>query len=483
MAVWIRRRKPVGSSLDFCANIPITRKEPHVEYSAEDLSPVKKKIVITTEPQEVEAAIMGAVALYKTSVQLDGFRKGKVPASVIEQRFRDKIYEEARQDLINVHINEVMQNLDVQPLSGINVDGAEALERGKGYAYSIEFEVLPTFDLPPYEGMEVEQEKVEVKEQEVADVIERIRRDRAQLVPVDGAGPAVDGQVASIDFAAYENGQPLEGVKAENFDLALGEHQALEDFEALVKTIPYGQEGEGEIRFPDDFIAKDLAGKTVTMKVKVHAVKERKLPELNDDLAKSLGLDNVDKLKETITRSYTQSRENLNKSAAQKTMLDRLLKMVDFPLPESLLDIQMRTLLTDLKARLERQGKGLESLGKSPEELRKEMLPQAEELARIQVLLLSIAKKEGLEVSDQEVNTHIYQESLRSGEDFKALRESYERSGLIFVLRDRLLADKAMDRIYAKAKVTEVEPREPRTGDGDAEAPAEAPAESKEETK
>ena len=156
--------------------------------------------------------------------------------------------------------------------------------------------------------------------------------------------------------------------------------------------------------------------------------------------------------------------------------------MVDFPLPESLLDIQMRTLLTDLKARLERQGKGLEALGKSPEELRKEMLPQAEELARIQVLLLSIAKKEGLEVSDQEVATHIYQESLRSGEDFKTLRESYERSGLIFVLRDRLLADKAMDRVYAKAKVTEVEPRTPQA-DGDAPAPAEAPAASEEESK
>ena len=174
----------------------------------------------------------------------------------------------------------------------------------------------------------------------------------------------------------------------------MGEH--LEDFEALVKTIPYGQEGEGEIHFPEDFLAKDLAGKTLTMKVKVHAVKERKLPELNDDLAKSLGLESVDKLKETIARSYTQSRENLNKSAAQKTILDRLLKMVDFPLPESVLDIQMRSLLTDLKARLERQGKRLEALGKSPEELRKEMLPQAEELARIQVLLLSIAKKDQL---------------------------------------------------------------------------------------
>ncbi|MGE9985757.1 trigger factor [Desulfovibrio sp. SGI.169] len=453
-----------------------------MEYSAEDISPVKKKIVITTEPQEVEAAIMGAVALYKTSVQVDGFRKGKAPASVIEQRFRDRIYEEARQDLINVHINDVMQKLDVQPLSGINVDGAGALERGKPYAYSIEFEVLPVFDLPPYEGVEVEQEKVVVDEKEVGDVIERIRRDRAQLVPVDSAAPAADGQVACIDFAAYENGQPVEGVRAENFDLALGEHQALEDFEALVKTIPYGQEGEGEIHFPDDFIAKDLAGKTVIMKVKVHAVKERKLPELNDELAKSLGLESVDKLRETISRSYTQSRENLNKSAAQKTILDRLLKMADFPLPESLLDIQMRTLLTDLKARLERQGKRLEALGKSPEELRKEMLPQAEELARIQVLLLSIARKEGLEVSDQEVVAQIYQESLRSGEDFKTLRENYERSGLIFVLRDRLLADKAMDRVYAKAKVTEVEPKTPQTDDAPA-APVETPAASEEESK
>ncbi|WP_298032644.1 trigger factor [uncultured Desulfovibrio sp.] len=432
-----------------------------MEYSAEDLSPVKKRIVITAEPREVDAAVTGAVALYKTSVRVDGFRRGKAPAPVIERRFRDKIYEEARQDLINAHINEVMQNLGARPLYGVNVDGAGALERGRAYTYSIEFEVLPVFDLPPYEGVEVEQEKVVVDEKEVAEVIERIRRERARLVPVDGAAPAVDGQVACIDFAAHENGEPVEGVRAENFDLPLGERQALEDFEALVKTIPHGQEGEGEIRFPDDFIARDLAGRTVTMKIRVHAVKERKLPELNDDLARSLGLESVDRLRETIARSYARSRENLNKSAAQKTILDRLLKMADFPLPESLLDIQMRALLTDLRARLERQGKGLEALGKSPEELRREMLPRAEELARIQVLLLSIARKEGLEVSDQEVATHIYQESLRGGEDFRTLRESYERSGLIFALRDRLLADKAMDRVYAKARVTEVEPGAP----------------------
>ena len=448
-----------------------------MEYSAEDISPVRKKVVITTEPQEVEAAIMGAVALYKTSVQVDGFRKGKVPASVIEQRFRDKIYEEARQDLINVHINDVMQKLDVSPLSGLDVDTPDTFDRGKGFSYTIEFEVLPAFDLPPYEGMDVEQEKVVLDEKEVQDVLDRILRDRAKLVPIDGTGPAVDGQVATVDFAAFDNGEPIEGVKAESFDLALAERQALEDFEAMVKTVKYGEEGEGEIRFPDDFLAKDLAGKTVTMKVKVHAIKERQLPELNDELAKTLGLESVDKLKETIANSYIQSRTNLNKSAAQKNLLDGLLKMVQFELPPSLVETQMNTLLGDMAARLERQGRSLESLGKSIEELRKEAQPQADELARSQVLLLSIAKKEGLDVTDHEVTTQIYQLAMRTGEDFKSLREQYERSGMIFVLRDRMLADKAMDLVYAKANVKEVEPKAPEAGAaGDAAPGASASA-------
>jgi len=145
------------------------------------------------------------------------------------------------------------------------------------------------------------------------------------------------------------------------------------------------------------------------MKIRVHAIKERKLPELNDELAKTVGLESVDKLREAITGSYTQSRANLNKSAAQKTLLDRLLKMVEFELPPTLVDTQVRTLLGDMAARIERQGRSIDSLGKSMEELRAEVQPQAEELARAQVLLLSIAKKEGLDVTDNEVNTQIYQ--------------------------------------------------------------------------
>lgn len=429
-----------------------------MEYTLEDISPVKKKVLITVDQKEVEAAIMAAVAVYRTTVQLDGFRKGKVPASVVEKRFHEKIYQEAKQDLVNVHINDVVTELGVTPISSIDFDGKD-MTRGEAYVYSISFEVLPPLELPVYEGLEVDQEKAIVKDEEVDEVVGRILRDRSELVPAEGKGPAVDGQVVELDFAAFENGVPLEGISAQNFQLSLGERQSLESFEDLVKTVAYGEEKDGEITFPEDFIAKDLAGKTVSMKVKVHAIKERKLPEMNDALAKSVGYENVEKLRAGITDSYMKSREGLNKAAAQKTLLDRLLKMVDFELPESMLETHIRTLVAETRSRLERQGKSLESIGKTLDQLMADARPEAENITRVQVFLLTVAAKEGLEVAENEVDQHLFQMCHRSGEDFKEVKEAYVRSGMIFTLRDRLLSDKAMDAIYAKSKVTEVEPK------------------------
>lgn len=428
-----------------------------MEYTVEDLSPVKKKIAFAVDAKEVEAAIMATVSMYRTSVQMDGFRKGKVPASVIEQRFRDKIYEEAKQDLVNVHINSAMAELKLTPVSSITFDGLD-MKRGEDFNYSISFEVLPAFALPMYEGMEVQQEKAVVDEKEVEEVLQHLLRKHAKLEPVDGEEPAKDGQIAVIDFAAFLDGKPLEGISAQNFELSLGERQALQEFEDLVKTIPYGQEREGEITFPSDFLASDLAGKTVTMKVKVHAVKERKMPELNDELAKKLGFDSVEKIHAVVRESTLKSRERLNKAAAQKILLDRLLKMVEFPLPEAMVETYIRTLIADRKAQLERQGKGLDALGKSLEELRAEVRPEAEDIARAEVFLLTVAHKEGLEVPQQEVDMQIYQLAQQAGVEYTKFKEDYVNSGMVFTLRDRMLADKGMEAIYDKAKVVEVEP-------------------------
>lgn len=430
-----------------------------MEYTIEELSPVKRKISIVAEASDVDDAIARSVAYYRKSVQIDGFRKGKVPASVVEKRFHDHIYQEAHQALVNAKVGEALAKAALEPVSGIQfVDDGGALARGKGLNFSVEFEVLPVFELPVYEGMEVEKEKAVVTDEEVDTVIKRIRRDRAELLDAEGEGPAVDGQVARISFEAFEDGKSIDELKTENFDLPLGEGQALDDFEKLVKTVKVGQTGEGDIAFPANFPAESLAGKTLKIRVTVHAIKQRKLPEINDELAKQVGAESMDKLRASIRDSYAHSRENAVRSAAQKKMLDKMLAGLEFPLPESLLDMQIRTLIAETAARLEQQGKKLADLGKTEDELRKDMYKQAEELTRIQVLLLSIARKEGLTVTQTELDNQLYRICIQTGEDYRKVREAYERTGMIHTMRDRLLADKGMEAAFAKASVKEVEP-------------------------
>lgn len=438
-----------------------------MEFSVEDLSPVKKKIIVTVDPKEVNAAIVGSVAIYKSSIKLDGFRQGKVPADVIERRFHEQIYNEARQDLINANINEITSQSNLEPISGITINGLDThLEKGKPYQYSMEFEVLPEFALPNYEGLEVEQEKVQENQDEIDAVLKHLQREHAKLEPVEGDSPAHDGQIVNLDFEAFENGELLPDIKAQNFDLELGANASLPEFEQLVKTIAPGKTGSANITFPKDFISPSVAGKTIEMQVTVHAIKEPLLPDLDDDFAKKFGLENIEQLKTNIKNSYLQNKENLSKGVAQKNLLDQMLKQIDFPLPESLVELENRFLLADLAGRLERQGRSLSSLGKTLDELKNEMMPQAKELARSQILLHAIAKKEGLTVNENEVMTQILKNCLKTGQDFKTMREEYERSGLIFQLRDKLLADKAMDQVYAKANIKYMEPEHNKENSG-----------------
>ena len=439
-----------------------------MEYVTEELSPVKKKITITVPVEEVEAALAATLAMYRTSVQLDGFRKGKVPVSIIEKRFHDQVYREATTDLVNVHINEIMSEGKSVPVSRIDFDGGE-LEKGKEFVYNISFEVMPEFALPAYEGMEVEEEEPEVNEDEISAVLDRIRTNMAEVVTVGEDRVPADSDIVVIDFSAKdENGEVIAGIKADNFQLNLGEGQTLEDFEKLIKTVKPGEEKEGEVSFPADFFNPEFAGRTVVMQVKLHAIKERRLPELDDDFAKKAGgFASIDVLRKSVRESYMQSRTELNKSAAQKKLLDSLLKLVDFPVPDSLLESNINMMLEDMKARLERQGKGLEVLGKSAETLREEVRPEAEMRARSHMLLMAVARKKEFSASDQEVDMQLRRMAMQSGQDYKAVKDYYTENNLLFGLRDRILADKAMDEIYDKAAVKKV-PAKAKSDSGEA---------------
>ncbi len=427
-----------------------------MDYQVEELSPVKKKVNVQVPAEEINAAIGTTIALFRKDLKLSGFRKGKVPSSIVENRFKKDIYEQAGKDLLNVHFNQIFNELGLEPISGLEVD-AKQLERDKDFNYSFSFEVRPEIYLPEYNGLNVTKKKVKVQDEMVDKMVARLQREHSSLVLVEEERYPQDGDVAVINFQAYKNGQPLENIQAENFELTLGEGSALNDFEDMVKQLKPGQSTEGEIAFPDDFINAELAGQTVNMKVSLNVIKERKFPEVDEELAKKLTGDNsVENMRETLADRLRNYLEQMEKSVTQKKLLDMLVSTVHVDLPESLVDAQLERMVQDKRQKLEQQGKNPDSV-KNEDNLREELRPEAEGLVKSHLVLLDIAKKEEISVSNQEVEQHILQLAINSGQDPEALKKYYEDNNMMFAIRDSLLADKAMELVYENANVEEVD--------------------------
>lgn len=431
-----------------------------MDYKVNDDSPVETKVEVSVGAEEVNASLVATAALYRQSTDMPGFRKGKVPTSLIESKFRKQILQEAANELINVHINEIMSAKKYLAVGKLDVSQVD-MEKDTPLSYTITFEHAPAFDLPPYKGLAVEEEEAVAGDADINHVVERIRRNLADYKAVKQERLPADGDMVVLSFFATQGGKRVPGVAAENFQLSLGEGQALPEFEALVKTILPGQSGKADMAFPEDFINQGLAGKTVEMEISVHLIKERELPEANDEMAKKAGsFAGLAEMREAIAKSYVASRQQLYTAAAQKKLLDEILASVDFMLPPSLVQERLANLMADAHSRLERAGKSPEAVGKTNEELEKDLTPQAEEMVKTQLFLLAVADKEGIQTTPQEFEAYFKQVAARTGQDVIAIKQHYESHNLIIPVRDKILADKAMDFIYSLAMVSKVPAKE-----------------------
>ena len=426
-----------------------------MEYKVEEISPVEKKVNVHVPAEEVGGALAAAIAMYKTRVDIKGFRKGKAPANVIERKFQKQIYDESKTDLINVHINEILSEMEITPLSGLNVDAGDFV-RGEDYDYSFSFEVAPEIDLPAYMGVEVEEEAPEADEEEVKKIETRILENLAEVKVIEEDRKPMDGDVVTISFKVMENGEVLDGIEADNFELTLGEGQSLPEFEEVVKELTTGQSGEKEVTFPADFINTRLADKKATIHASLHAIKEKVLPEMSDEVAKKAGFQDVETMREGIRASYMSSRKQLYKSQAQKRVVDKLMEGLDFSLPPQMVEERIDRLIAELERSLDRKGKSIQSLGKTKEELRSEYREQGEDMARTELFLLAVATEEGLQVGNEELDGVYKTVAEQTGQSFYDVKNYYEQHGLVIPLKDRLLADKAIELIYENAKIKEV---------------------------
>lgn len=448
-----------------------------MKYTTEDLTPCSKKVVVTVEAEEVNAAITAALTMQQKGLSLAGFRKGHVPLNIIEKRFKGQIYADAAQDLTNVHLNQILGELKVTPVSALNVDPTPiSLVRDQESVYTLTFEHMPEFDLPPYEGIEVEQLKAaSPSEQSVNEFIDRLRRQDAKYEPVSGEGPAENGQLANIDLDVVEGDKVLHSAHGQ--DLLVGQPGA-EMLDDIVKTLKVGEAGEKEVTFPDDFILPALQGKTAMVKIKLYAIKAEQLPS-DEKLLERLKLKSMDELKTRTAEVLQNEMSNLYRSSTQTALIEKLLKMVDFPMPQSLIDSELNTMVQRDVMQAQRMGKSLsdEQIAQAKEKYQEEALKHV----KTYILLLSIAKKEGLSVQDQEVQIAVTRQAVEMHVNPQELMAYYRENGGLYTVRDNILIDKAAQAVYAKAKVTMLEqPAEKPADEAAPEAVAEVAAPSEE---
>lgn len=428
-----------------------------MEFVVENLSSTRKKIAFTLNADDVNAAINAAVTGFQKDLSLPGFRKGKVPASVVEKRFGEEVYVRATQDKINELLQKTLKDAKLTPVSSMEMDNHDAFARNTEFKCNVSFDVLPEIAFPVYEGLEVDQAKSDVSDSDIDEVVERLRGNMAELVEVTEDRLPMDGDTVDVDYSGVdENGAKVDDVQGENFGVVLGQGQALPDFEALVKTAKVGEEKTGSVAFPADYPHAPLAGKTITFTIKVKKIQTSVKPEVNEAFLKKIGQESVEKMRAAISEHIASSKAQTARSEAMKTLLDGLLEKVTFDIPEAMLKSRVDRVMQEQAMKLQRMGIDDRRKDKAQEEKRAEAEKEALEALRPQVFLMALAEKEGLTVSDQEVEMAIYGMAMRAQQDYKKLSEAYHKSGLILDLRDRVLADKAMELIYSKAKLNEV---------------------------
>ncbi|MFW6178452.1 MAG: trigger factor, partial [Desulfohalobiaceae bacterium] len=187
-----------------------------MEYQVQDLSQVKKRVQVQVPAEEVNAALEATIAFFRKDLKISGFRKGKVPSSLVESKFKKDVYQQAGQDLLNVHFSQVFGELGVEPLSGIEVEEMGQMERDQDFNYSFNFEVRPEIELPEYHGLQATQRKVEVTPEMVENMLSRLQHEQSALVLLQEDRPPQDGEVAVMNFAAYKDGQLIPGAKSDN---------------------------------------------------------------------------------------------------------------------------------------------------------------------------------------------------------------------------------------------------------------------------
>ncbi|WP_392891695.1 trigger factor [Streptomyces sp. LN699] len=449
-----------------------------MKSAVETLNPTRVRLTVEVPFEELKDSLDAAYKKINQQVTVKGFRKGKIPARVIDQRFgRGAVLEEAVNDALPKFYTEAVNEADLNPLGQPEVDIKE-LKDGELLSFTAEVDVRPEIEIPDYAGIEVEVDAIDVSDDEVEKAVEQLRGRFASTKDVERA--AEDGDVVTIDLEAKVDGEVLEDGVAQDVSYTIGSGELLEGIDEAVK----GLEAGGEATFTSQLKGGSAEGKDAEVTVKVTKVSARELPELDDEFAQMASeFDTLDELKADSRTRLENQKQYDQATQAQERVLEKFLELVEIPVPEKLLADEVQTRKHNLEHhQLGQMGltieKFLEIQGKTVEEFEAETGEQAVKGIKTQFLLDALVNKEKLGVTQEELTEHLMRRAQSSGMSPDQFAQAVVEGGQVPMLVGEVARGKALAVVVEKAKVTDTNGEVVDLSDEDEdEAAAEANAE------
>ena len=447
-----------------------------MSVQVENLEKNMAKLTIEVSAEDLEKALEAAYQKQKKQINIPGFRKGKVPRVMIEKMYGPGVfYEDAANSLMQLNYPSAIDESGIDIVSRPSVEVVQ-IEKGKPFIFTAEVAVRPEATLGKYKGVTVTKIDTTVSDEEVDAALEKERNNNARTITVTDR-PVAEGDTAVIDFEGFVDGEAFEGGKGENHPLEIGSHTFIDNFEEQLIGKNAGDDVDVNVTFPEQYQAAELAGKPALFKVKIHEIKTKELPELDDEFAQDVSeFDTLAEYRESLKKNLEEQKENEAKGTKEDEAIQKIIDKSKMEIPEAMIQTQCETMIDEFAQRIAQSGLTMEQYlqfsGLTIDAMMEQVRPEA--LSRIQssLVLEQIAKEENIEVSDEEVDAEIEKMAKSYGMEADKLKE-YVGEGERDSMKKNLAITKAvelvMDNVKERAKAKSKKEKEAEA-DTDTEA-------------
>ena len=369
------------------------------------------KLTIEVEASKFDKAIQKAYQKNKNKFNIPGFRKGKVPYAMVEKMYGAAVfYEDAANELISGAYAQAAEEsgLEIVARPEINVT---QIEKGKPFIFEAEVTTKPEVKLGKYKGIKVEKADVTVTDEEVAEELDKVKEQNARLVAADDKA-VEDGDQTTIDFEGFVDGVAFEGGKGEDYPLTIGSHSFIDTFEEQLIGKKVREEVEVNVTFPENYQAKELAGKPAMFKVTIKEIKVKEYPELDDDFAQDVSeFDTLDEYKEDIKKNLTEKKEKEAEAEKESKVIEAIVNDAEMDIPEKMVEAQAEQMLEEFAQNIAMQGISFEQYlqftGATVDQMKEQVKPQAQARVESSLVLEAVVKAENIEATEEEVEEEI----------------------------------------------------------------------------